>query len=73
VTLTEPPFGGIPGNLTPDDAPTFTDFDFWTTGSVRYHWPFGWRRASITAEKLPGVSVWFWSVVYEFQQKVLPD
>ena len=73
VTLTEPPFGGIPGNLTPDDAPAFTDFTFWTSGSVRYHWPFGWRRASITAEKLPGVSVWFWSVVYEYQQKILPD
>lgn len=73
VTLTEPPFGGIPGNITPEDAPTYTDLDFWTTGSYRYHWPFGWRRAQINAEKLPGVSVWFWSVVYEFQQKILPD
>jgi hypothetical protein len=73
VTTTTPPFGGIPGSITPPEAPDFTDLNFWTTGSYRYHWPFGWRRASITAEKLPGVSVWFWSVAYEFQQKILPD
>mgnify|MGYP000505794861 FL=1 len=72
VTLTEPPFGGIPGNITPEDAPAYTDLTFWTSGSFRYHWPFGWRRANIQSEKLPGKDVWAWSVTYEFQQKVLP-
>lgn len=72
VTTTTPPFGGLPGSITPPDAPDFTDFDFWTTGTVRYHWPHGWRRATITSEKLPGKNVWFWSVTYEYQQKILP-
>lgn len=72
VTLTEPPFGGIPGNVEPEDAPAYTDLTFWTTGDTRYHWPFGWRRASITSEKLPGKDCWAWSVTYEFQQMILP-
>lgn len=73
VTITEPPFAGIPGNVTPDNAPNYTEFTFWTTGGYRYHWPYNWRRASITAEKLPGKNVWFVSITYENQQQILPE
>ena len=72
VTLTEPPFGGIPGNITPENAPDYTDLTFWTSGSYRYYWPFGWRRASLQSEQIPGRECWAWSVSYEFQQKILP-
>jgi len=73
VSLTEPPFGGIPGNAIPVDAPDFTEFTFWTTGGYRYHWPHGWRRASINSEQLPGKQVWFVTITYEAQQKILPE
>jgi len=73
VTITEPPFGGIPGNAIPADAPDFTEFTFWTTGGYRYHWPHGWRRASINSEQLPGKQVWFVTITYEAQQKILPE
>lgn len=72
VTLTEPPFAGIPGNVTPDDAPGFTLFVFTSYTGVRYYWPHGWRRASISSEQIPGKQCWFWSVSYEFQQYILP-
>lgn len=73
VTISEPPFGGIPGNITPEDAPDFTFFLFTTYTGVRYYWPKNWRRAAINSEQLPGKSCWFWSVTYEFQQYVLPS
>lgn len=73
VTTTTPPWGGIPGNYTPEDAPTLTDFVFWTSGAVRYNWPFGWRRANVTSEQIPGKDLWFVSVTYEYQHKILPE
>jgi hypothetical protein len=73
ITTTTPPWGGIPGNFTPEDAPTLTDFVFWTSGAVRYNWPFGWRRANVTSEQIPGKDLWFVSVTYEYQHKILPE
>jgi hypothetical protein len=73
VTTTKPPFAGIPANVTPEDAPDFTEFVFYTYDGYRYHWPYGWRRANVTSEQLPGKSVWFVTITYEFQQKVLPE
>jgi hypothetical protein len=73
VTITEPPFNGIPGNVLPENRPLLTEFTFWTSGGYRYHWPYGWRRASISSEQLPGRNVWFVSITYEAQQKILPE
>jgi len=73
ITMTTPPWGGIPGNFTPADAPDLTDFVFWTSGAVRYNWPFGWRRANVTSEQIPGKDLWFVSVTYEYQHKILPE
>lgn len=73
ITTSTPPWDGIPGNITPENAPDFTQFDFFTYGPVRYHWPYGWRRANVTSEQIPGKELWFVSVTYEFQQQVLPD
>lgn len=73
VTTSTPPFGGIPGNVTPVDAPAWTTLSFSGVTNYRYYWPHGWRRANIQAEKIPGQSCWAWSVTYENQQQVLPS
>lgn len=73
VTITEPPFNGVPGNVLPENRPLLTEFTFWTSGGYRYHWPHGWRRAAISSEQLPGKDVWFVSITYEAQQKILPE
>lgn len=73
VTTTTPPWDGIPGNVTPANAPETTVFNFTTYGPVTYHWPFGWRRANVTSEQIPGKQLWFVSVTYEYQQQLLPD
>ena len=72
VTTSTPPWAGIPGNITPENAPTVTALDFSTGGAILYHWPFGWRRANVTSEQIPGKNVWFVSITYEYQQKILP-
>jgi len=72
VTTSTPPWAGIPGNFTPENAPTVTDLNFSTGGAILYHWPFGWRRANVSTEQIPGQDVWFISVTYEYQQKILP-
>lgn len=71
VTTSTPPWAGIPGNFTPENAPEVTELSF-SAGSVLYHWPFGWRRANVSTEQIPGQDVWFISVTYEYQQKILP-
>jgi len=72
VTTSTPPWAGIPGNFTPENAPEVAELSFTTSGSVLYHWPFGWRRANVSTEQLPGKNIWFISITYEFQQKILP-
>jgi hypothetical protein len=56
LTWDAPPTDGIPGHLTPDNAPPVKDVfasSAWTAGTeFVYNWPWGWTLKSISSEPL---------------------
>jgi hypothetical protein len=71
ITTTIPDTSDIPGNSTPPDPPAIQVISV-TGTDLLWHWPYGWKLASIDYEKVPGKSLWLVTYTYEYVWRVTP-
>lgn len=67
----KPDTDGIPGNVTPDDAPEVWEFT-WSAATVVANWPYQWCLANIQAEQLLNKNLWMVTYVYEYRPRFMP-
>lgn len=55
ITFDAPPTDGLPGHLTPENAPPVKDifgYAWYTPANFTWNWPWGWTLKSISSEPL---------------------